>query len=103
MRPANYCITRPEGLAAWMAGRTANNLAICIVNNCDLWGRMLWLLNCCRKQFLKYGGLDLDYLAGSSTLKDITRDARKTCGGTMEDDRTAREYLAGWILEYVSE
>ena len=63
-----------------------------------------WLQNCCIKQFKKFGGLDLAYLVESSTLKSITREARKYAAGigenyTMKDDHDARVLLSSEIYE----
>lgn len=106
MKPANFNITRPEHVDAWResagAPRTANDLALCVVNDWNIYRSYSWLLNCCLKQFRKFGGLDLDYLRDSSHLKAITREARKRYGGDMEDDREARGFLAGHVLEEVA-
>jgi hypothetical protein len=82
-----------------MSTPAGNGLSIYIVNTYELYCRLDALTECCRKKFKKFGGLDLGYLADSSTLKSITRDARKQLAKfgeswTMQDDRQAREFLA---------
>ena len=59
------------------------------------------------KQFKKYGGVDLDYLLDSSTLKAITREARKALAKygehyTMQEDKEARAALVVSVWDYVT-
>lgn len=89
--------------------KNENNGQIIIINIYNDRPRRLWfesLENDCKKAAQKYGGLDLDYLAGCSTLKAITRAARyaeNNAGGCvgMVEDRAARIALAARIWQNI--
>ena len=98
-----YSITTPEQFKSMSA--QSNGISIWVVNSRDLYCRLEALAECCKKKFKKFGGLDMDYLTNSSTMKAISRDARKHLKEwdefyTMQEDQDARKYLAIWIYEY---
>ena len=82
-----------------------NFISDLVENDRDIYSKFEALANMCDKKFEKFGGLDLSYLAGSSMLKSITREARRVLlrewdqPSTMEDDMDARKYLAERIME----
>ncbi len=95
-----------ETLDAWNGGASENsNLVIYVRNVEELYLQFEWLCNCCAKKFRKSGGLDLDYLKNSSTMKSITRAARKYAAQygeyfTMEEDAAARAALCYDVIDY---
>jgi len=105
----NYTITTSETLKDWTSANNvnANGISIWVENRQSLY---IWFENLCKactKKFAKYGGLDLDYLSNCSTLKAITRQARKELSKigesyTMQEDASARKYLAVAVFEYCS-
>lgn len=107
-RPVTYHITSYEGLKAW---REANDLGstsasrllrAVVLNERDIYLKYENLCRQCRMHYTKHVGLDLEYLRDSSTMKAITREARRRLDGHtgMDDDRRVRTELAGDILEY---
>lgn len=98
-----FNITTPDQFRTMSA--SGNGISIWVVNSRDLYYRLEALAECCQKKFAKFGGLDMDYLTNSSTMKSITRDARKQLRNmdeihTMQEDQDARKYLALWVYEY---
>lgn len=107
-RPAVFHLVTVATFAAWTAGKCQENNLIADI--CESDGRLSrsldWLAGCCLKQYKKHGGLDLDYLADSSTLKSITRQARQKTAVygrgawfSMAEDLKARQYLAAGIFQ----
>lgn len=99
----NYTITTPEEFKKMSP--QGNGISIWVTNNSDLYERLEALAECCKKKFKKFGGLDMDYLIESSTMRKITRDARKQLRlwnevYSIPEDRQAREYLAYWVYEF---
>lgn len=106
---ANIIKTRAE----WEAWKNSNNyannkadglgLVLIVENTRDIYAQYEALADWCYKAFKKYGGLDLDRLAGCGMLKSITRAARvwnNSHGGGfmgMVEDRAARVLLAADI------
>lgn len=89
-----------------MSNRESNGISIFVDNRRPLFCRLEALCNSCVKAWKKYGGLDEIRLQESSTLKSITRDARKTLikygeHYTMQDDLQARRNLVLYIYNYV--
>lgn len=105
-----YTITTPETFKSWKAANAeqieiGRRLSLYVENVYDIYTQFEWLCACCLKQFRKRGGLDLDYLKESSTMKAITRAARKYAAEygeryTMDEDRAARAYLAASIFDH---
>lgn len=98
-----FNITTPDQFRTMSA--SGNGISIWVVNSRSLYCRLESLAECCKKKFSKFGGLDLEYLTNSSTMKAITRDARKELAKwdeihTMQEDQESREYLALWVYEY---
>lgn len=98
-----YNITTPDQFKSMNAD--GNGISIWVVNSRALYCRLEWFAECCKKKFKKFGGLDMEYLTNSSTMKAITRDARKQLAKwdeihTMKEDQDARKYLAIWVYEY---
>ncbi len=99
----HFNIIKPANFASWSNSQGATdagrNLFIYVHNVRDLYCAFEGLQNCCLKQFKRHGGLDLNYLVESSTLKRISRAARKFAASfgeyyDMEADRAARIELA---------
>lgn len=100
----SFSIITPEQFST-IATPNGNGISVWVLNSRDLYFRLESLCNCCKKQFNKFGGLDYLYLVNSSTLKAITRDARKQLANMgeyyrMQDDMTARVYLAYYVFEW---
>lgn len=98
-----FNITTPEQFKSFTP--QGNGISIYVTNSRDLYVRLESLAECCKKKFIKFGGLDMEYLTDSSVLRSITREARKQLQQfdevyNMQDDRQAREYLAFWVYEY---
>lgn len=98
-----FNITTPDQFKGMTA--SGNGISIWVVNSRDLYCRLEALAECCKKKFNKFGGLDMEYLTNSSTMKAISRDARKELREwdetyTMQEDQDARKYLALWVYEY---
>lgn len=98
-----FNITTPNQFKSMNAD--GNAISIWVVNSRNLYCRLEALAECCKKKFNKFGGLDMDYLTNSSTMKAITREARKELAKwdefhTMQEDQEARKYLAIWVYEY---
>ena len=106
-------ITTPDTLNTWTAAHAeqienGSRLSLYVENVSDIYTQFEWLCACCLKKFRKFGGLDLDYLKESATLKAITRAARKYAAKygehyTMDEDRAARAYLAASVFDYCAE
>ncbi len=99
----HFNIITPDNYGKWSSSQGATdagrNLFIYVQNVRDLYCAFEGLQNCCIKQFKRNGGLDLDYLVESSTLKRISRAARKYAAGYGENygmnaDKAARIELA---------
>ena len=98
-----FNITTPEQFRCMNSA--GNGISVLVVNSRDLYCRLEALAECCKKKFNKFGGLDVEYLTNSSTMKAISRDARKELKKwaetyTMQEDQDARKYLALWVYEY---
>ena len=101
----SFNITTPARVEEIRKATNSNGISIYVENSRDLYLRLEALSKCCLKHFKKYGGLDIDYLANSSTMKAITRDARKELLNyderhTMQEDATARVVLAVSVYDY---
>lgn len=99
----NYTITTPQEFKKM--NPQGNGISIWVTNSRDLYCRLEALAELCKKHFKKFGGLDLDYLTESSTMRSITREARKQLRQwdevySIADDRQARAYLACWVYEF---
>lgn len=99
-------ITTVKTFNAWKNANICggNNLSLYVENVTDLYLTFEWLQNACIKKYKKFGGLDLELLVNSSTMKQITRNARKYAARyderyTMQDDLQARRRLARVIFE----
>ena len=85
---------------------TSNGLSITVLNSRDLYCRLEALCISVSKIAKRAGGLDMSIIENSSTLKAITRSARKRCNEgwgevwTMDDDKAARKHLAYYIAEF---
>lgn len=82
-----------------------NGISVFVCNNRDLYCMLEALCGQCVKVFRKCGGLDLDILCNCSSLKAITRAARRRLASfgeswTMADDIEARRALVAYIFEY---
>lgn len=98
-----FNITTPDQFRSMSSA--SNGISMWVVNSRVLYCRLEALAECCKKKFNKFGGLDLEYLTNSSTMKAISREARKELKiwgetYTMQEDQNARKYLALWVYEY---
>lgn len=97
-------LTTAETLHLYEYG--SNGLSVTILNNRDFYCQIEALAMSCTKIARKIGGLDLNIIENCSTLKAITRNARKWLAKqfnevyNMDDDRTARTELTYYIAEY---
>src|SRR5574344_1771989 len=78
----------------------SNALSEIVLNNGRIYQKLELLAISISKIAKKEGGVDMNIIENCSTLKAITREARKYClkmyneVWTMEDDRNARKHLA---------
>ena len=84
----------------------SNGLSLTVLNNGRIYPKLEAPAISISKIAKKAGGVDMDIIENGSTLKAITREARKYCFKmydevwTMEDDRNARRHLAYYIAEF---
>lgn len=88
-----------------------NGISLFVLNDRKFYCMVESLSNACAKKFAKLGGLDLTNLENCSTLKAITRAARKELwhrweeSYNMSDDLEARKELTAYIFltaEYIA-
>lgn len=82
-----------------------NGISVYIENTYEFYLPLEQLCKQAQKIYNKCGGLDADILCNCSTLKAITRQARKQLAKfgeawTMTDDRQAREALTAYIYDW---
>lgn len=106
MRTKNYTIS--ASLNGYQ--HQGNGISLFILNDRDFYCMVEKLCDQCAKKFAKFGGIDLNLLESCSTLKAITRAARKELWRrweevyNMSDDLEARKELTAYIFltaEYI--